>query len=92
MTNNIRSEAVRQRLSVGGKEMEGVVYGRAKMDILKLYGLLHYDTGFFKYGLMLLDKDCNVLVHPAESMDSQNDDKLGIFEKVASLIIGGAAK
>ena len=87
VTSNIQSEAAKERLKLDGKEMEGVVYGRSRMDILKLYDLIHYDTGFFKYGLMLLDNDCNILVHPAESMHSTKDDNLGIFEKVASLII-----
>lgn len=90
VTNNIQSDTVRETLKVDGQELEGVVYGRARMEILRLYGLMHYDTGFFKYGLMMLDKECNVLVHPAECMDSKNDDNLGVFEKVATLLIAAA--
>merc|ERR1712129_547582 len=75
---------VTQRLMVGDKEMNGCVYGRAKIDILKKYGLLHYDTGFFKYGLMLLSKDNEIIIHPRENID---DAKMDPFAKVATCII-----
>merc|ERR1712013_519947 len=85
VTSNLKAQSVKERLKEL-KEVEGVVYGRARMDVLRKYGLLQFDAGFFKYGLMLLDRDSKVLIHPRESMDVQGGE-LGAFAKAASCII-----
>ena len=82
--NNMKSKKVAERLMIGNKEVSGCVYGRSRIEILKKYELLHYDTGFFKYGLMLLSKEKEIVIHPRDNID---DIQLGIFEKVASHII-----
>ena len=69
VNNDIESEKVRQKLKVGNKELSQFIYGRTRMEILKTYGLLHYDTGFFKYGLMFLNKNNKIIIHPKENMD-----------------------
>merc|ERR1712228_703981 len=82
--NNMKSKKVSERLMIENKEMNGCVYGRSRIEILKKYGLLNYDTGFFKYGLMLLSKTKEIVIHPRDNID---DIQLGIFQKVASHII-----
>ena len=96
VNNDITSDKVKEKLKIKNKELTQFIYGRSRMEILKIYGLLHYDTGFFKYGLMLLNKDNQIIIHPKENMDINIDDALnndnnnktiGIFEKVATYIL-----
>ena len=95
VNNDITSNKIKERLKIGNKELTQFIYGRSRMEILRIYGLLHYDTGFFKYGLMLLNKENEIIIHPKENMDINMDDTLkneddktiGIFEKVATYIL-----
>lgn len=94
--NDIASDKNKERLKIKDKELKQFIYGRSRMEILRIYGLLHYDTGFFKYGLLLLNKDNQIIIHPKENMDininealnnDNNNRTVGIFEKVATYIL-----
>jgi len=78
VNNNIASTSkMAETLKMDNKELDQFVYARTRMETLKLYGLLNYDTGFFKYGLMLLNEQNEMVIHPKESMD---------FEKIEACI------
>eukprot|EP01083_Nonionella_stella_P313770 1127798_1 len=78
----IQSKKVAQKLKIENVELECdlFIYGRARMEILKTFGLLHYDTGFFKYGLMVLSKENKIVIHPKELINAS------VFNKIAAYI------
>ena len=70
------------------KDKSDMLICRAKMDILKQLNLFQYDSGFFKYGLLLL-KSCNdgnkkydIILHPKMSLDNNKFNHFGKIQNI----------